>query len=672
MPFASSIPLRQRLILDQLLAAPGRLTAREIARAVGTSVRTIRRDLPQIEQLLRAYQIPLHRKAGTGLCLGGAPEHQAQLRQELPTSRVGQVRPVDRQAWLTCQLLASSGPLKLHALAIDLDVTITTITADLDVLDPWFRTRRLTLQRKRGHGVSLQGTENDRRHAIVEVFFVQFDEAALLSLCRDAARPVPPAGDALLHPAWQLLTPGHLPTAARLIDTCEAAGHFALEPAARLEFALHLAVFLERTGARRYCERLPGADAQTATLVEVLRPHVMGLVSFAPPEAELERLARFLQGLGAPPVDEKLPLLAQQFLLECESRLCVPVGADPALLDGLLSHLHRTQHRLRHHLEIRNPLLDQVRQNYPDVFAVARAAADATFVAPVLPDPEIGYLVMHLGSALQRRRQRRWRAAVVCPSGIGTSRLLSSRLRIELPEIDVIAVRPAHEAAAIDPAGCDLILSTVVLDLPHRRHVVVSPILPENDVRKIRATLAELGSPPQTVACAGGEALARLSDSHRRASFTLDLLHRWRVCRFTPGSASLTDALADLMAPLLADGTLAKGETHLDQLAHRLGQTPLVLPGSQLVFLHVRDHGITRPSLTLHVPERPIATADGTTIRQCLLMLAPQDLEPAQTAILSQLSSLFVEPATVAILASGDEAAARDYFARTLDQSPQN
>lgn len=256
----------------------------------------------------------------------------------------------------------------------------------------------------------------------------------------------------------------------------------------------------------------------------------------------------------------------------------------------------------------------------------------------------------------------------MCPAGVGTSRMLASRLRTELPEIEIVGVRPAQEAAALDPADCDLILSTIPLSVPGRRHLVVSPLLLEKDVRAITETLASLDPLPPSAA-GERDALARLDRGRRQAAFALELLRRWRVLALDAPARRLADLVPALCAPLVADGTLAGSAAVVTQLAERIGRSPLVLPGSHLAFLHARDLGVARPSLTLHRLARPLRHTDGTEIRQCLLMLAPVKLHRTEVAVLSRLSSLLMEPATLATLAQGSEAESRAYFAHQLDTS---
>lgn len=666
----AGIPLRQRLILDHLLAAKDDVTAGELAQIIGTSVRTVRRDLPEIESFLRTYRLTLQKKAGAGLRLNGSTTNREALRQELPSSSIASVRPSDRQAWLACTLLAATEPVKLHTLASELHITITTASHDLDTLEPWLASYRLTLQRRRGWGVALEGTETDRRNAIIDLFFSQFDEPARLALFDMQASPAPTAGDTFLRPAWLLISAIHFRTTTRLLQDLELSHSLGLEPAARLEFALHVALTLERVGTGRICE--PAAAAANTPVLDALADRLATTLRSPLPATERARLSLLLQGAAEPAASTEpalLPLL-QRFLLACDTRFGVPLSADPALLDGLLPHLTRTLQRLRNNLPIRNPLLQEIRENYRDLFSLVRAAAEQVFTDPALPDTEIGFLVLHVGAALERRRHRRWRALVVCSAGVGTSRMLASRLRTELPEIDIANLLAWQDAAAIDPASYDLVLSTIPLDWPRERYLVVSPLLQAKDVQEINAHLERLTSQQrisQPLLPGPDPAATRLSQAQRQKACIEALLHGWRIHTLAAHDGPLVALIPAICQPLLANGTLLDASVAAPQLVTRVGQSSLVIPDSRLAFLHARDAGIARPSITLHRLTQPLIVR-GTAVDQCLLMLAPLKLHRTEVAVLSRISSLLMEAATIEALTRGDETATRDHLDRKLHQ----
>ena len=108
-------------------------------------------------------------------------------------------------------------------------------------------------------------------------------------------------------------------------------------------------------------------------------------------------------------------------------------------------------------MEIRNPLLGEMQKHYPELLTLTKKS-----VAEVeeewqikFPDSEIAYLAMHIGAALsdsEKFSHARHRVVVACPTGMGTSRLLASRLKNKfstlkiVDEVPILKITPEYIA----------------------------------------------------------------------------------------------------------------------------------------------------------------------------------------------------------------------------------
>src|SRR5699024_12871995 len=73
------------------------------------------------------------------------------------------------------------------------------------------------------------------------------------------------------------------------------------------------------------------------------------------------------------------------------------------LLKDLVAHLQPAIYRLKQQMSIKNPMVDQIKRDYPDLFALIKSGVQETFPDIDFPDEEIGYLVLHFGSALLQK-----------------------------------------------------------------------------------------------------------------------------------------------------------------------------------------------------------------------------------------------------------------------------
>lgn len=97
--------------------------------------------------------------------------------------------------------------------------------------------------------------------------------------------------------------------------------------------------------------------------------------------------------------------MTARFIALCEERLGLSLREDTSLFHGLLTHLEPALYRLRRQMEIHNPILGQIKQNYPELFTVAKEVVAVLLPELQVPEEEVGYLVMHLG---QRWRGGGW------------------------------------------------------------------------------------------------------------------------------------------------------------------------------------------------------------------------------------------------------------------------
>jgi mannitol operon transcriptional antiterminator len=217
-------------------------------------------------------------------------------------------------------------------------------------------------------------------------------------------------------------------------------------------------------------------------------------VALAPPEAaaiteSLLGLVELTAPVAAP--DAHAADLVDRLVQAAAARLHAALADDDLLRANLTEHVRRLRVRLRYGLPVGNPLREEVRRRYPDVYAAAEdiLAGIGTLDGAQIPVEEVGFLTMYLAGSLERHRlQPKVRVTVVCPAGMATVWILVSRLLAEFPQAEVVQVfsKTAFEDAS-DVLAADLMVSTVPLeglaaDMPS---VVVNPLLLDRDVRRL-------------------------------------------------------------------------------------------------------------------------------------------------------------------------------------------
>ena len=162
---------RTREILKLLLKENTFQTTAYIAERLSVSAKTISRQLPKVEEILNHVGLQLEKKSGAGLLVIASEVKRYALLKRLQTEEKKEYTPSERRSIIISKLLSSREPIKLFALSSAVHVTDSTISNDLDKLEPWFREQGLKLLRKPGLGVSLLGDERDLRRAIRRAAF---------------------------------------------------------------------------------------------------------------------------------------------------------------------------------------------------------------------------------------------------------------------------------------------------------------------------------------------------------------------------------------------------------------------------------------------------------------------------------------------------------------------
>ncbi|MCR8642790.1 BglG family transcription antiterminator [Paenibacillus sp. N1-5-1-14] len=699
-----NIPSRQRGILFLLLHRD-HMTVAQIAQEIGISSRTVHRELKEIEEIIEPYQLKLLKKTSVGLGLVGDPAHKDELAHALLFTSVQVYTVPERKSFLASTLLESSEPVKLFSLSNPLKVTPATVTSDLDHLEPWLKTYQLSLIRRRGYGIELKGTETDKRKAMLALIYEHFTEAELFMLIREPSTSVEEVGQLSASAAklLDLIAQEKLPEIVRLLNEMDSQW---LEPFADTSF-VHIVIYLalvmkriEQAGVlklepKQIQEEMGIQELETARIIfEQLR----SLLPSIPSESELYMLALYIKGARPRVTDHaridadhiELSTVAYEIISYCEKRMHIELTADRILMQGFIAHLIPAIHRVKQRIPTINPYMDQIRQDYNELFTLMQEAV--THVLPNIPMPEgeIGYLAIHVAASLERRDtiREKFRALVFCSSGIGTSKMLASRIRNKIQEFETIENVSIFDLDKISRSSYDLVISTVKLPLPASEYVLVSPLLTQGEVDKIRTLLQARATQlmkPDSMELEQQEPLAPGPESTLKSSATLnleqvkiymdesiELIRGFEVFTLQDAKLSMDERMNTICRQMEQHHVIEQGQ-HRDvarQLLEREKLGGLGIPGSELALFHCRHQAVIKPSFTIHILETPqhLLSMENRTIpiTRIMLLLSPVDVQSEQLELLSYLSSLFVERDNIEVFNTREAEAMRKLLSERL------
>jgi mannitol operon transcriptional antiterminator len=500
------VPLdsRQASIARLLLTETEPATVDAIATELKLTSRVVRYNLQSVETFLRPEGLVVMRRRGVGVWVAGDSERRQAILTSLGTAAGPRVLDGDdRKLQVLAALLdASPRPVHIGDLEGELGASRPTVRRDVRAAETWLEGHHLHLQRLPGVGIAIRGSEIDIRKGLLSLLLEAVPAEILLSEMsgppESRSHVADPRG--LAEFASRLDLPTHRSILAQQLLEPDDNGPMAMVA------TLYLAIVTRRVRAGHQAELQSGqlrslidhpvaaAAARIAAAVEKGANLTLG-------EADVAAITEFLLGF-VELVDASLAtqaddeLVIDHLVASAAARLHPALAEDVQLRRSLGEHLRRLRVRLRYGLPVSNPLDQEVRQRYPDVYRVASEIVAALHPVgdAVVPQEEVSFLTMYLAGSLERNRLRpKIRITVVCPAGMATAWILVSRLSAEFPNVEITRVvsKTVFEKD-VDLAATDLVVSTIPLDeLGDVQTVVVSPLLRERDLRHLSRILGD-------------------------------------------------------------------------------------------------------------------------------------------------------------------------------------
>lgn len=497
---------RSKFIINKLIQTENYITASEIAEKLQVSNKTVVRQLGSVEKILVQHNLSLERKTGRGMRVIGAPEDKERLLS-LIAEKVNtrhEYSPAERCNIILSQLLKSQEPIKLIALSQLLNVTDATISNDLDKIEPWIRKMNMNLVRKPGLGVYLEGLEKDIRKAIISHIYENIHEQDILNLLYSKKKKTNELTSDADKFLLDLVDKNIIQKVEEAIKATMQQQKSSLSMNAFSGLVVHLTLAVQRL-LKGETIKIDAAflgkikQKKEFELAENIGENIEKVFQVKIPEEETAYITMHLLGARnnyEQDVDIQyssfhLIRIAKDIVKIAQQESGISLLKKSRLLIGLYKHLKPAVMRIKMKMEIRNPLLQEMKEKYPKWMTLAKKAArplEEELQTP-LPEAEIAYLAMHLGAALEEAnmQEQYFKVLVACPTGIGTSKLLATQLKREFSNLEIVAIVSAvnvdydfykHE-------NVEFIISTVPIENAKLPVVVVDFMLNENDKTNI-------------------------------------------------------------------------------------------------------------------------------------------------------------------------------------------
>lgn len=174
---------RIKQILQFVLEKNEPVLEQDIAQHIGVSKRTVQREFDYIAAGLVDYDLSLCKKKNIGVWIDGDAVNLNRLRKEVTETQNNNFSDKNtRRKYLIYELLREKIPKKLFYFSNLFGVSEATISHDLDVVEKKLAGYRLSLIRKPGFGVIVDGKEKDIRTALHYFINDNMDDESMRSM----------------------------------------------------------------------------------------------------------------------------------------------------------------------------------------------------------------------------------------------------------------------------------------------------------------------------------------------------------------------------------------------------------------------------------------------------------------------------------------------------------
>lgn len=503
-----------KLLKSTTSAAP--LTVSQLAQLLSVSERTVRYDLKNLEEELKKDGWSLCSQARCGIWIEKSEKLDGDNRKNYVYT------PKERRNRIVIALLTQQLS-SIDKLAEYLDVSRGTLLSDLKLVQEFLQGRGLKYVAKRGYGIRADGEELAIRDTLIHIFasdvynFRNFSQTEELDILQNSFRlysreiPVQEIADIFFDFVEKNGLHGTDMSMNRMVVSLvvqlkRIRQGYRISNWNKMNFMSEEGHNLELLSvglAKKLAEIEEGFSAegeQDVVLKELMHSRIYS--DFA------------AQRSGNLSVNEKALTLARNFIMDVQAWLGDDYLNDDELIYNLAMHLQPAIERAQCGISFSNPLLQDIRINYKELFSICTNAAKriTTDTGISFSQDEIGYLTVHIGAAVERRKQHQSKkldVLLVCGNGIGMANLLELTLQNHLSYINIVRKLSFYQLSDSSLENIDLIISTMDLHLPNKAVLKISPILSESEIKVLENQIQYVYKKKYQ------NGLTELMDSHR-------------------------------------------------------------------------------------------------------------------------------------------------------------
>ncbi|MCX7884767.1 MAG: BglG family transcription antiterminator [Caloramator sp.] len=404
----------------------------------------------------------------------------------------------ERIKYTAIKLLQSSHPLKVSYFQELFFISKNTMLKELDELEEYLKKNGLKLVRKQKYGIFIEGSESQRRKLAKELVF---DIVSYEDILNYTSKKM----DSNRYKHFQfdiLFSDIDIDFIDSLIKMAESELLRKFSDEAYGGLLTHLAIMIKRIQLKKdvYALGFINEDLKDTVEYEVSKKIIKSIeerYKISVPQEEIEYITLHL--LGAKIIknkedneyaDKGLYNVALKMTEEIERIYGIDFkDLKESIIEGLVLHLRPSLYRIKYNFKLLNPVYEDVRSKYNELFLNVKKVSRylEEFINSKIGDHEISYITLHFGAAFERLSMNvnyKPRIVIVCGSGLGTAKMIASKIESEF-NVEIVDTVSSREIENMKE-DYDYIVSTIDIGkINNKKNIKVSPLLTLKDYEKL-------------------------------------------------------------------------------------------------------------------------------------------------------------------------------------------
>jgi len=556
------ISARERSVLMDLLNPNQTNTLTSLSKKNNVSTRTIRRDLATITMLLRDYQLGLVTKDDF-IEVFGDETSRSELLQQLP---MFDYSSVERTLLCFAELLDQTDYIKILQLQQTLEASPAMVTKAIDELEAMVVVYGGTVDRKRNAGIWIHANEESIRYISFELVLRLINQLNVVLIFEGRSL------SELIHPHLheslnKLMDMNQLHLIIQQVTTYYKNESIPRDDQIILEIAVYICVVMSRSVHQKMVESTENYDIPSIlTTLELSVPDQQDVTQFINARLNRDLLVE---------ADYESKERFEVFLYELLQRNDIPRHMVHWFYDDLYQWFIKHNQASTTTVFSDELLVEVLQSEYPNAYEVL-----VEVVSDLLPKHHSAsslaeIFTLFISKLEQLLQHIELKVLVVCIGGMGSSRMITTRLRNQFPKL-VLENISLSDTTSYDPAAFDFIVSTVQTSLHPERTVKVSPLLFDSDIAKIKKMIRRIG-------------LLRPHDVNKDSKYQYSTLFLLRATKQTSFEALIEESVIEFQQQGLVANVQSVIQLMLNNIEIGFG-----IPNTKVAIYHARSKEIIK------------------------------------------------------------------------------